>query len=228
MKYKIYLFFLSMLLSKEAVPSVLVWNENQVSESVNDNVQINNDIQVGLGSSTVIHALSNDISVSLFKDVTVYGNDAGQSALTIIAEYPYTVTIYVDKDLTFGGSINNIPLIINHMGSGNIIWVVEDTATLSFGTNEVDRGGVTFQVTAVENTMPSVKFKARRTAQRPAIIFKKNSKVNYQLQSTILNNVTTQLMLLDTSLCQSINEPSAHVINFKDGSGLYLWLNSIS
>lgn len=196
------------------------------AHAINDNVQINADTWLP-NETVVIHADSRDITVYLLNGPHhVYSNNNGQTTLQLIAEYPYTIEIIIDKNLTFGGVANNLTLPLNIeertgvTGQGLIKWTVADNCKLCFGDpDDVNRGGVLLQLVCNDSLLlPKHIFKANEKSDDKSQIRFTGDSGLFLVQETVINP-TSLLQPSDIDASNTDNQQTR--VNFKDGSGFF-------
>ncbi|HTM05640.1 MAG TPA: hypothetical protein VL201_00195 [Patescibacteria group bacterium] len=188
-----------------------IWNGSLITTSfINTNIQIDGDTILASGTTTV-SALSQDVTILVNNDAHVFSNDGGQSTLILEVAYPWTITVHIQNDLTFGGVENNLnlPLIILEQGDGTIKWIIEDDTTLVYGSSET-RGGTLLTIYFNGTTLPEHTFEVHGDGK---IQFKRHSKIGYR----IINGTTT---FTQYAIFDAVNPDDDHntLVKYADGA----------
>ena len=209
-KFYSYLLLSSLLTPLCSSAVTAIWNGPLIATSfIDTNIQIDDDTTLALGTTTV-SASTQNITILVNNNAHVFSNDGGQSTLVLQATYPWTITVQVNYDLTFGGVENslNTPLIILEQGDGTIKWVVEDGTKLVYGSSDT-RGGTLLTLYFDESILPKHTFELHGDGD---IQFSRHSKIGYR----ILNGTTsfTQYAIFD-----AINPGDGHKTLVKYANG---------
>lgn len=138
----LYLFFNLLVLPAVNIQAVVVWNAVAAPDVIDDDLIINGNVQLKLGSN-IIRAQTQDVNVSVISNSQVRGNDAGPSQLYVCAAAGRTVHFTLDSfDLAFVGSsdANQTPLLIIFGDFGTTRFTLRGNRTISF-TKTMSSGG---------------------------------------------------------------------------------------
>ncbi len=125
------------LLTFGSAQALVTWN-GTATDVVNDDLMIQSSSNVGgLPNGTVIHALSQNITVSLAQDIVLTGTQ--EPGLCLIAEAGFKITFFVDYDLQFTGSA--VPLLITVQGPGEVEFVISDDKNVTFAAVNAGQEG---------------------------------------------------------------------------------------
>lgn len=205
-----YLLLLPLLAPLNVFSTTTVWNGELINTSyVNENIVVTGDTNLALDTTTV-SAQNEDIVIHIQEKAHVNSSNYGPSTLILEVAYPWTITIYVEKSLQFGGTENNLalPLIILEKGNGTVRWVVEDNASLTFGSSDT-RGGTLLTINFDGLTLPKNIFEAQGNGN---IIFKRHSKMGYRIAAP---GTITEYAIVD-----AVNPTKNHttLITYDDGA----------
>jgi hypothetical protein len=209
--------------------STVFWNGVMgagTADATDEDVQINGD--TWLPNETVtIQALNQNVTVTLLNGSHhVYSSDDGQTTLVLQVQFPFTIEIIVDHNLTLAGVQNNsaLPLLIEErvMGSSTslIKWTIADDHKLCFGDpDDQNRAGVLLQIICNDSfVIPQHIFKVNEDHDdKWQIRFDGNSGLFLVQETSVSPTSLSQGALIDAS---NAND-SVQKINFKDGSGWF-------
>ena len=142
--YKKIIIFTS-LLSMQFMHSTVEWSGTSCDNVINQDVIINGDCQLEPGITSIL-AIDANITINLNDDAviaiaTLTDPTVDQSHIQLYATYPYTITVIVNKKLTFKGApgYKDRPLTVTVEGTGAVHWIIEEDGKLTFTAD--DNGG---------------------------------------------------------------------------------------
>jgi hypothetical protein len=115
------------LLTFGSAQALVTWSGVATSVT-DDDIMITADSTVGGSNGTVVHAMSQNITVSMSSSIVLTGTQ--EPGLCLMADANRTITFYVDYDLQFTGS--TVPLLITVQGPGNVIFKLADDKYVTF------------------------------------------------------------------------------------------------
>lgn len=197
--------------------SLVQWNNAGVPANVtNDDLEIVTSPQLAAGTTTISATVS-DIDITLDKDITLRGNDAGQSTLVFNAEAGRTITVHLDESsLRLRGSNNNLawPLIVRITGEGTVIFDIEEGERLDLGSTNT-AGATSFYVVFDGTTSPQVIF---RQHDEEGVVLGRRSNLGFEVAGVGVSLV--QAMRFE--LVDGDSEDDSVLLRLKDGSGIDL------
>lgn len=105
---------------RHKVHGAALWNSAQVNDVIDQDLIISGKIILP-ARETKIEALHKDVTVYFQNRPCLIGSNDGQSVLNLIAHGDHTITLVVDRKISWKGSTpNHHKLIIKQTGSGNI------------------------------------------------------------------------------------------------------------
>lgn len=175
MKMRIlYLFFMCLV---HKTWTTVEWHGTNQPSAINENLDITNDCLL-TNPNIYIAAYECDVTVTIKNSALIKAQNNSQE-ITIVAVWPYSVTIKVEYDLTFEGieNIETEPLYIYMFGNGQIRWEIKKGKKLSFNKTETS-GPTELWVSLFSEGQPIQIFKAYNKDQ---ISFGKNCLIGYAI-----------------------------------------------
>lgn len=204
----LYLFFMCLAHKTWAT---IEWNGTSQLNVVNENLEITGDCQL-TNPNLYIVADQADVTVTV-KNQTLIQAGLEAQEISLVAIWPYTITIKVEHDLNFQGieNIETEPLYIYMFGNGEVRWEIKNDKHLKFNKTETS-GPTQVWIGLFEGQLGHV-FKA---SDKKQITFGEQCLIGYAVPS---NNQWTGAYTIQSTNYDSSSKDHPHII-FHEGSKL--------
>lgn len=117
-----HIFIGSLVIISSMVRSEVVWEHSFVVNVTDEDVKWRKKITLPVGTTT-IHAVNQDITISLPHDTVIRASESGASILDLKAEAGRVIRVDIDEKLDFRPSvINDNTLRVRWSGEGDVIF----------------------------------------------------------------------------------------------------------